>query len=137
MTTITIADDMSDAALAREIARALRTDAALNIGGAMTAGLSPGAQDWITTLARAREPVTAALSGEIGPRGIALALLADAVALSGSAAPASEACHRAPIVAVLAAQRVGQVAARVFLAEADPLRALDRAGVLHGGGSDV
>lgn len=139
MTTFTIADDMPDTALARAIAKVLRADSALAIDGAMSARLTADAQEWISALARARVPVAVNLSGEIGPRGVALALLADAATLSESSAPApiSEGTHRAPMLAVLAAQRVGQLAARVFLAETNPLHALEYAGVLHGGGSTV
>ncbi|MET4129753.1 hypothetical protein [Roseovarius sp. MBR-6] len=135
MTVLMISNDMNDADLAKAMDKALRAGDALIMDGAVGRALQTGAQAWIGTLARARSPVTVTLSGEVGPRGLALALLADAVTLSN--ASAQEAAHRVPLLAVLAATRLGQVAARAFLAEPAPLRALKRAGVLHGAKADV
>lgn len=134
MTAFKISDTMTDAELGRGIGKALRAGGALFIEGEMRAALQADASSWITTMARTRIPVSLALSGEFGPRGVALALLADLVSVSD--ATGADGAHRGPLIAALAANRMGQVAARAFLAEPCPLSALANAGVLHSGTAD-
>ncbi|KRS18643.1 hypothetical protein [Roseovarius indicus] len=135
MTAFKISDTMTDAELGRGIGKALRAGGALFIEGEMRAALQADASTWITILARSRMPVSLALSGEFGPRGVALALLADLVSVSD--ATGADGAHRGPLIAALAANRMGQVAARAFLAEPCPLTALGAAGVLHSGAADL
>lgn len=135
MTAFEISDTMTDAELGRGIGKALRAGDALFIEGEMRAELQAEASKWTITLARTRTPVSLALSGAFGPRGVALALLSDAVSVSD--ATSADGSHREPLIAALAANRMGQVAARAFLAEPCPLTALETAGVLHGGAADL
>lgn len=130
MAEITVDADMSDSALARALGKALRTGDPVTIAGDLAAGLGAGATGWITALARARVPVTVRLSGRIGARGIAITLLADGA--QAEKAEAEELAHRTPLVAAIAAKRLGQVGARRFLSHPSPLDALGDCGLLNG-----
>ncbi|UOM32636.1 hypothetical protein [Acuticoccus sp. I52.16.1] len=124
MTTITL-EGQDDAALAKTLARALRGAPAITLEGPAPDALTAAASAWAKALDAARVPVTVRLTGPVGPRGLALLLLADAPTADGPAAPAAH-----PLLAVLAQRRLGPALARRLLAAADPLAVLAAAGHL-------
>ncbi|MBV0911847.1 hypothetical protein [Anianabacter salinae] len=127
MTDIALSADMPDADLAKAIAKALRAGAPLALRGDGGGGLHASSTGWVMALAKARRPVSVHLTGTLAERGVALALLADAA--EWTQAQAQDGAHQTPMIAVIAAQCLGQTAARRFLTDPDPAAALAACGL--------
>ncbi|MBK0398200.1 hypothetical protein H0I76_03280 [Limibaculum sp. M0105] len=129
--TLSIAPGTGDADLAGAIRRALRDReaTALSLQGDVAAGTDDAQAfaRWVMMLADAPLPVAVAAGGELGPRGLALLLLADIAIVDETAAMPNP--TSTPALAALAARALGPVGARrLVFGAADPVATLVASG---------
>ncbi|GMG84943.1 hypothetical protein LNKW23_41590 [Paralimibaculum aggregatum] len=131
-TRFEIAAGMRDAALAGALRKALRRAGdGLLIAGDLSGGMDDarGLADWVGALGDAPVPVALAARGPLGPRGVALLLVADLTALApGVAAPAD--WPDAPGAPALASRALGPAARALVLEGGDLVAALAATGRL-------
>ena len=127
---LTLEPGMDDAALTQALRRASRNAEVLTIDGDLSASIA-GSPDWIALLADTGALPVVVADGPVGPRGLALLLLAD-IAFCGpqSAWTGGDASG----FAALAQIRLGPVNARAFGLGQDPLARLVACG--HVAGAD-
>lgn len=118
---------LPDADLTRAIRKA--RGAGITLTGAAPHGLGAEALPWIGALEKRSDPVRVTLSGDLGPRGLALLLMSDSAMITADAS-LMDGAQRNPMLAVLAARRLGPSLARQLLYSSDPLQVLRDHGFL-------
>ena len=127
-TGLTLEPGMDDAALTQALRRASRNAEVLTIGGDLSAAIA-GSPDWIALLAETGALPVVVAEGPVGPRGLALLLLAD-VAFCGPRSVWTG--GDASGFAALAQIRLGPVDARALGLGQDPLARLVACGHVAG-----
>lgn len=119
MAVLEIPQDMDDAALSRALSKVVRGADTLFVRGRLDAPLDGAATGWIKILHTTNVPVFLQAAGPVGERGLALMLLVDG--LDADDLRLVPGAQRHPLIAALAAHRIGPLAARRLAMEEDPL----------------
>lgn len=122
MAVLEIRKDMDDAALTRALSKAVRGGDILFVRGALDMPLDGAATGWMKILHTTTVPVFLQAAGPVGERGLALMLLADG--LDADDLHLVPDAQRHPLIAALAVQRIGPLAARRLAVAEDPLAEL-------------
>ncbi len=115
------------ATLLKSLRKAMRAGEPLLIAGDLAGGFGGDSAEWAGLLDTARVPVAVAATGPVGPRGLALMLLAD-IAVATPDAAASEDLRAMPGLSALAVRCLGSAGRRCIFS--DPLTVMEAQGHL-------